>query len=150
MRARNDKTLCLLGAAAIAVAACNSGPTTSVTQTIGNAGGTIVLDKATVTFPANALSADTSITITESTDSAPSGYSALSPIYHCGPTGTTFASKVTMAMNFSDDGKGPFTMFWSAGADPSFHDVGGTPSNGVMSAGVLHFSSGFVGRLNAQ
>jgi hypothetical protein len=37
-------------------------------------------------------------------------------------------------------------MFWSAGANPDFRDVGGEPSGGSITATVKHFSARFVGR----
>jgi hypothetical protein len=128
-------------------AACSGEPAsnaTSVTQTVGASGGTIVLDRATVTFPAGALAQDTPITIEETSDPAPAGYTALSHVYRCGPSGLSFAKNVTMAMQFTGDGL-PTTMFWSSGSDPAFKDVGGTASGNVMSASVAHFSQGFVG-----
>jgi hypothetical protein len=143
---RSTLSLFLLSLASF-TAACSGGPAsnpTSVTQTVGVSGGTIVLDGATVTFAAGALASDTSITIEETTDPAPAGYTALSHIYRCGPSGLSFAKNVTMAMQFANDGV-QATMFWSSGADPSFTDVGGTVSGNVMSASVAHFSQGFVG-----
>ena len=50
-----------------------------------------------------------------------------------------------MQMPFRDDGS-PVTMFWSSGSDPAFKDIGGVTSGGTMTATVMHFSSGFVGR----
>jgi hypothetical protein len=116
----------------------------AVTKTIGPEGGTISVDGAVVTFPANAVSSPLSITITPSDDAPPAGFTALSRVYHCEPSGTTFAQKVTMTMTFTGDATNA-TMFWSSGADPTFKDVGGTASSGTMSAQVEHFSSGFVG-----
>ena len=136
-------------ALAIALLACSSDfattPERSVTQPIGAEGGTIKVDGATVTFAKGALAESKSITIA-STDKVPDGFIALSKVFECGPTGTSFAADVTMEMPFTDDGKGPVTMFWSAGGDPTFKDIGGTPSGNVMKATVKHFSSGFVGR----
>lgn len=120
------------------------GAKTSVTQTVGPEGGTIVLDGATVTFPAGALATATSITIAATDEAAPAGHTALSPIFECAPSGLAFEPKVTMAMKFVADGTTP-TMFWSSGADPTFTDVGGSVEGDVMSAGVAHFSRGFVG-----
>lgn len=121
-----------------------SGAKTSVTQTVGPEGGTIVLDGATVTFPAGALPSATSITIAATDEAPPEGHTALSRVFKCDPSGLAFDPKVTMAMKFVADGKQP-TMFWSSGADPTFTDVGGTVEGDVMSAGVAHFSRGFVG-----
>jgi hypothetical protein len=137
-------------ALAVAAASCSSSSSsstssTSVTQTIGPEGGTIVVDGATVTFPKGALAEAKSITI-KSGGAVPDGFVAVSKVFECGPTGTDFAQPVTMQMPFEDDGKGGLTMFWSSGADPSFKDIGGKPDGKTMTATVMHFSSGFVGR----
>jgi hypothetical protein len=118
-----------------------------VTVPVGPEGNTIQVDGATVTIPKGALSTTVSITITSSDDGAPAGFTAISKIFKCEPSGTSFAVPVTMTMPFKDDGL-PSTMFWSTGADPTFKDLGGTPTNGTMTATVMHFSSGFVGRRN--
>ncbi len=101
---------------------------------------------ATMTFPKGAVASATSITISQS-GSVPAGFVALSKVFECGPTGTNFEQAVTMEMPFTDDGKGPPTIFWSAGGDPTFKALETTvKSPGVATAPVLHFSSGFVGR----
>ena len=120
------------------------GPSTSVTQTVGPDGATLELDGATVTFPPGALSEPTSITIEATEEKPPEGFTNLSRIYKCAPSGLSFDPKVTMNMEFSPDGKTP-TMFWSSGSDPAFADVGGTVSGGSLKAEVAHFSRGFVG-----
>lgn len=117
----------------------------AVTETIGPAGGMILVDGATVTFPPNAVAAPMSITITETDEAPPPGYVALSSVYRCGPSGTTFAQKVTMAMSFRGDATGA-RIFWSSGIDPAFKDVGGVVEGTVMTTQIEHFSSGFVGR----
>jgi len=119
--------------------------TSAVTKTIGPEGGTITVDGATVTFPANAVAAPLSITITPTTDAPPSGMVALSRVYRCEPAGTTFAQNVTMAMTFQGDPT-TATMFWSTGSDPAFKDVGGVADGTTMRATVQHFSAGFVGK----
>ena len=70
----------------------------------------------------------------------------VSKVFRCEPSGTEFASAVSMTMPFTDDGKGPLTMFWSAGEDPSFNDIGGKADGALMTTTVRHLSSGFVGR----
>jgi len=121
-----------------------SGPS-SVKQTVGPDGGVITVGGATVTFPAGALAAATEITITATDEAAPDGFVALSKVFKCEPSPLDFPMPVTMAMPFSPDGQ-PATVFWSSGADPAFKDVGGTATGAIMTAGVKHFSRGFVGR----
>jgi ZU5 domain-containing protein len=116
----------------------------TVTEFIGPEGGKIEIAGATITFPKGALSERKEITITATADPPPAGFVALSRIFECGPTGTDFAQGVTMQMPFTPDGK-PATMFWSAGGDPTFNDVGGRVEGGTMIAEVKHFSKGFAG-----
>jgi hypothetical protein len=138
---------CFAPIAALVLVSCSSSSPAAggpVTQTIGPEGGTIVVEGATVTFPANALASATSITITPTNDTPPAGIKALSRVYRCEPAGTTFAANVTMAMKFEGDASRA-TMFWSTGSETTFRDVGGTASGQVMTAQVAHFSAGFVG-----
>jgi len=121
-------------------------PPSTQTMTIGPEGGSIVVGGATVTFPKDAVSSPTQITISEEADGFPEGFVALSHLFRCQPSGTNFAHPVTMQMPFVDDQKGPATIFWSTGADPTFKDVGGTVQGTTMITTVEHFSSGFVGR----
>lgn len=144
----------ILGALFFALASisCGSDPEPSsapgsVTATIGPEGGEIVFDGATVTFPAGALTEPKEITIATRSAPAPEGFTVLSKVFECSPSGTDFAEPVTMRMPFLDDQAGPFSMFWSTGADPTFKDIGGQSADGkTMTATVRHFSSGFVGR----
>jgi hypothetical protein len=117
----------------------------SVKKSVGPEGETIVVGGATVTIPKGALSRPIDITISASDVGPSEGFVALSRVFKCEPSGTDFAQPVTMKMPFTDDGQ-PATMFWSTGADPTFKDIGGTPVAGTMTATVMHFSSGFVGR----
>lgn len=117
----------------------------SVTKNVGPDGDVIEVSGATVTIPRGALAAPIAITISASADGVPDGFEAISKVFKCEPSGTNFAQPVTMKMPFVDDGK-PSTMFWSSPANPEFTDVGGSAAGGTMSATVMHFSSGFVGR----
>src|SRR4051812_40465576 len=117
----------------------------SATQTIGPEGGTIEVGGAKVVFPAGAVAASKVITIS-TTENVPEGFVAVSKIFRCEPSGTEFASPVSMTMPFTDDDKGALTMFWSAGEDPTFKDIGGKADGALMTTTIRHFSSGFVGR----
>lgn len=118
--------------------------TGTVTKDIGPEGGVIEVDGATVTFPKGALAASKSITIRAKSGAAPEGFTVLSKVFECEPSGTSFTQPVTMKMPFTDDGKGGATMFWSTKENPDFKDVGGKVEGGAMVATVMHFSSGFV------
>jgi len=122
-----------------------AGETATVTKPIGPAGGTIEVGGAVVTFPKDAVSKDTTITIAASEDAVPEGFIGLSKRFRCEPTGTDFAQPVEMRMPFVDDGKGG-AMFWSSPAEPAFKDLGGRVEGNTMVATVKHFSEGFVGR----
>lgn len=117
----------------------------SVTREIGPAGGTVEVGGGSFVVPDGALEAPVAITIRAGTARAPKGYVALSKVFECEPSGTSFAKPAQMRMPFTADGE-PASMFWTAGADPAFNDIGGTVEAGVMTADVRHFSSGFVGR----
>lgn len=135
------------------VACPDSAPTTptgptSVTQPVGPEGGTILVRGATVTIPKDALAETKQITITETDEEPPAGFTAVSKIFRCEPSGTDFAADVTMRMPFTDDGH-PVKMFWSTGSDPTFKDIGGASTDGrTVTATVKSFSAGFVGRAN--
>lgn len=148
--------LAALFSSALLLASCSDSETTtssssgsgakSVTQSVGPDGGTILVGGATVTIPKGALADTKQITISETDEKPPAGFTAVSKIFRCEPSGTDFAADVTMEMPFTDDGK-PVKMFWSTGSDPTFKDIGGTSANGkTMIATVKHFSAGFVGR----
>ncbi len=141
-------------ALSFALASCSSSKTDTpantstvtgtITKDIGPEGGIIEVDGATVTFPKGALAANKTITIRAKSGGGPTGFTVLSRVFECEPTGTTFAQPVTMQMPFKDNGKGNATMFWSTAEDPTFKDVGGRVEGTTMVATVLHFSSGFV------
>ena len=134
-----------LGAAFVSsCSSSSSADTTNVTQSIGPAGGAIEVGGAVVTFPKGAVAADTRVTISV-VEGVPGGFTALSKVFKCEPSGTDFAQPVEMRMPFTDDGKGG-SLFWSSGADPTFKDLGGRIDGKTMVANVMHFSSGFVGR----
>lgn len=147
-------SLLVVGSLSFSLGACSSTTeptpsttgtvTSTVTKDIGPEGGVIDVDGATVTFPKGALDASKSITIRAKTGAAPAGFTVLSKVFECEPSGTSFAQPVTMRMPFTDDGKGNATMFWSTKENPDFKDVGGRVEGGAMIATVMHFSSGFV------
>jgi hypothetical protein len=132
----------------LVVSCSNSDSTASssgtVTQSVGPEGAVIEVSGAKVTIPKGALADTKQITIRESTEKAPDGYTVLSKMFRCEPAGTDFAQPVTMEMPFNDDGK-PSRLFWTTGSDPAFKDVGGEKRGNVMVATVMHFSGGFVG-----
>jgi hypothetical protein len=122
----------------------SSSAPSSVTKTIGPEGGSVDVGGATVTFAQGAVALPMKVTITTTNQAAPDGYVALSPVFHCEPSGTEFAGDVTMSMPFNNNGK-PVTMFWRSGSAGGFKDVGGAADGNRIKATVRHFSDGFVG-----
>ena len=120
---------------------------TSVTQDVGPEGAAIPVASVTVTFPPGALTLKRTFTITVDDTLPPAGYVSLSRYVKCEPSGTDFAQPVQVQIPYTDDNQQPISVLWSSGAVPAFSDVGGTKNgDGTITANVMHFSSGFVGR----
>lgn len=115
----------------------------SISKNIDAEGGTISLDGVTLTVPAGAVAAPVEITITSTSDPAPAGYDAYSPVYRFEPTGTTFLKPVTVALPFTGDER-LARLFWSRQGTTGYERVGGVASGGLVSAAVTHFSTGFI------
>lgn len=128
------------------------------TVSIDNAtGGTVALsDGASITVPAGALPAGVdAITITSSTDAAPSDYAVVSPVYVFGPEGTVFLQPVAISFPVTVSAgadMSDLTVLWSRqrsdGYDivpTTFTAVDGKPGQYVAAASITHFSSGMVG-----
>jgi hypothetical protein len=108
-------------------------------------GGSITLAGAELTIPPGALSAPTQITITETTDVGPAGYTRYSPVYRFEPDGTSFSQPLTIRLPYTGDA-GVATLFWSRPASQGggWERVGGVVSGGYVEAQVDHFSTGFI------
>jgi hypothetical protein len=97
-----------LVAAAVACSSSSSSPggtgtgTSTGQGTVGASGGKVSTSDGTVTvsIPAGALPGDTQITITEIQSPAPG---AIGKTYEIGPTGTQFASPVTLTFKYAGD-----------------------------------------------
>lgn len=121
-----------------------NGPAT--TGTLGPAGGTLATadGKITLTFPAGALAADTTIEIQPITNTAPGG---LGTAYRLSPGGTTFANPVQITFPFTDAdlaGSTPEALgigfqddqgFWRIGTNPVRDDAAKT-----ITVTTTHFS----------
>jgi hypothetical protein len=84
----------------------------SVTVTVGPSGGTVVLwgqqghasgAPFKLEIPAGALTADTNITITESSLAPPSPFIDYSPVWHMEPAGLTFDKPVKVTMPWGNE-----------------------------------------------
>jgi hypothetical protein len=111
-----------------------------------SAGGTVSLPNGpSVQVPANALAADTLITIRQSTAQPPSG--ALSAIYSFGPDGTTFTTPVTVTFPVPP-GTVAASIYWTLpGSTTEYASLPTTIVGTTASAQVTHFSDGYVGAL---
>lgn len=99
--------LILLGALACGSSDNNSGGGTPGGTTIGSAGGTVTSGdgKVQLTIPAGALSNSISISVTPDTATATTPGSGLvhGSVYDIEPTGTTFATPVTLKFSYTPD-----------------------------------------------
>ena len=79
----------------------DAGPGSPASASIGTSGGTVTTSdgSATLTVPAGAVSATTAITITPSTLTVPG---AVGQVWEIGPTGTQFATPVTLTLAYTD------------------------------------------------
>jgi hypothetical protein len=121
-----------------------TGTGNSTSQSIDGTGGSIALEGVTLQFPGGAVPSTMTISITSTTDSAPSDYTNRSPVYQFGPDGQTFGQPVTVTMAYVDDGQ-PVSLYWS-NLSGGYDEIPATISNGSLTGTIIHFSKGFVGR----
>jgi len=119
-----------------------------ITKTIGVDGGSITLTggvagTVTIAIPAGAVAATTSITITETTDAPPTGYTTYSPVYKFEPEGTAFAKPISVTLPFDGDAH-LATLFWSREGTTGYERVGGIPLGTTLTGPASHFSKGFI------
>lgn len=114
---------------------------------VGPSGGTVTSPEGVVlVVPANALSADTALSVVVSTAPAPAG--AASPLFRFEPAGTTFTVPVTVSIPLSE----PLTdaaIYWTTAAnDGEYEILAATVADGKATAKVSHFSNSYVGPPN--
>jgi hypothetical protein len=97
----------------------------------------------TLTIPAGALSATTTIEVTPDPAGPPMSYAALSSLFRFAPDGLTFATPATVSIEASS-AMANARIFWST-AGGGYAPLVTTWSGRTASAAVSHFSSGFVG-----
>jgi hypothetical protein len=143
----------LLGLAAflVLVAACGgsgaggAGGSTGASETIGPAGGVVEDRGVRLTIPEGALTQPVTISVAPAPEIAPAdGYRALSPVFLFTPDGLVFQKPAVVEIAFQDDGAGASVVWVSAAS--GVEDLPSTASAGTVTASVLHFSRGFVGR----
>ena len=110
-------------------------------------GGQVRLSNgAQLTVPPGAVATDLTITITETTEAAPTGYHLYSPVYRFEPQGTTFLKPVQVTLPYTGDAT-IASLFWSKDAatgSGAWSWVGGAVTGAAVVASVRHFSEGFV------
>jgi hypothetical protein len=115
----------------------------TVTVMVGPSGGSVEVGGATLMIPSGALSSETSITITETTEATPEGYEAYSPLYRFEPEGLVFAVPLTITLAYVGD-RGLATLFWSRREGSGYERLGGVPTSDDVAGEVSHFSTGFI------
>lgn len=119
-------------------------------STIGPSGGSLTVGSLTLDVPAGAVAADTAITITEAGTAVPDGYVAVTPLYRFAPEGLVFAMPIAVKMSFQGLSAG-LRIYWSRTTDPTSYEPLATEfADGVATAHVTHFSTGFLGRPRDQ
>jgi hypothetical protein len=137
------------------LAACSSpaggGPdsgASTVQKVIGASGGTVTNGDTSVTIPAGALSADTTVTVTSTPDAAPpSDATPVGAPYTFGPEGQQFAQPVTVTLPFDASrlpaGAHPsdVVLFTAPAGTTNFVSLGGMlVDSSHVSAQTTHFS----------
>jgi hypothetical protein len=115
----------------------------SAVKTIGPSGGEVALSGgAALTVPAGALNADVRVSITQSSAARPQG--ALGPVFEFGPSGTTFATPVTVTFPIPQ-GTTEASVYFTLPGSTEYDALPTTIAGAVATAEVTHFSAGFLG-----
>jgi hypothetical protein len=113
----------------------------SASATVDATGGTVTLAGGpSLTIPAGALAASTTITITDTGQAARPG----GEIYEFTPAGTSFAHPVTVQMPVPAGVASPRIYWTQAGSTTQFDALATTVASGVATAQVSHFSLAYV------
>lgn len=133
-----------LAVAAAALTSCYIPAQSSASKSLSSAGGSIALGDVTLDVPPGALSADTTISVTEVFTPATINGQVLSPLYEFGPPGLTFGTPAQVS--FKVTGALPVSagVQWSSDGG-NFEKLATTVEGDVASARVSHFSRGFIG-----
>ena len=147
---RSVSDACLLFICFLALSGCteqsNVALQSTATVELGVAGGMVETSNVRLLVPRDALRERTTIVITETSELAPEGLVAFSPVIHFEPNGLTFEQPVRVEIAFSGDPK-EATLYWSTSGDADFDAIDGLVSDVVIGE-IHHFSRGFVGHRN--
>lgn len=116
-------------------------------ELIGSAGGMIEHEGVALEIPAGALDEEIEISISTSSEAAPEGYAAHSPVYVFEPDGLQFAVPAEVSITFQGD-VDP-SIQWSLRDGDGFEPLATQRSAAVARGAVTHFSRGFVGDATA-
>lgn len=119
-------------------------PAVMVMGMVGAEGGTVGEPGGPqIDVPPGAVDGDTMITVTSSSEAAPSG--AVTPVYRFEPEGIVFAVPIKVRLPVPD-GVTDASMYWTKLAAPSeFERIGGHVTGSTIEAEVVHFSGGYAG-----
>ena len=118
----------------------------SAAAVLGTDGGTFQTPDGTVlAVPFGALDGDTELSVHSSTDAAPAGIGASSPVYVFEPDGMLFARPVQVTLPLPD-GVSDATVYWSQLGGTDFEPVGGTIDAAARTITVTtaHFSRAVI------
>jgi hypothetical protein len=122
--------------------AAKPNPPTSTVK-VGPVGGTLSVDGCELTIPAGALDATRTLSLTKTTDPAPSGVLPHSPLYRFEPEGLEFAKPAEVSIRFAGEPTEP-AIYWTESSG-KFARIGGSAKGNWLTASVTHFSEGYVG-----
>jgi hypothetical protein len=128
---------------------CGGGGSSEETATIGPEGGSVAADGAELSVPPGALAEPVAITVTRTSDSAPTTFEQGSAIYRFEPAGLTFAVAADVTIQLGSTGDG-MQLFWTGAGTDVFEAAGGAIQDGQLVAQVEHFSRGFAGQPAGQ
>jgi hypothetical protein len=138
-------TLQVTNSANVSVSATAKVVVDVATTTVGTAGAVVKSPSgATVEIPFGALDRDTPITISATNVAPPAGVEAVSPTYRFEPEGHVFARPVKVSLPLPA-GVTKGAIYWSRLGASGFDSIGGTISNGFITAEAPHFSLAVIG-----
>jgi hypothetical protein len=133
-----------------------AGSSTTVTRSIGAAGGTLTVDGAVLTIPAGALATTTSLTLTKTAGALAGPFFNTSAVYEMLPNGQTFAVPVSLAITYPTGQTPGSRMYWSSlgvvtpASASDYDSLTPTVSGQTFTATNTHFSTCGVGDCKCQ
>ncbi len=113
-------------------------------KSLGSAGGTLRVGQLRLHVPPDALMAPTRICIHQTAEAPPPGFTAYSAVYRFEPVGTVFRVPAQVQIGY-DGTPSRASVFWTGASNDGFVALPTDLAANVATAGVTHFSRGFVG-----